>query len=331
MAKTISSKKKWEMIFLHINTQGPQLSISQIAKRLKLSTSCVKNWISVYRETGDVEEKKSPGRPRKTSQQEDEELVKLMENNKESSLKNFSQHVKTKGYGLSYSTIRRRLIESGLKFTSPTSKPFITEIQKIDRLRFARQHKTRNWNNVLFTDETTISLAPRNKKVWRRRRERVYKRRFKHYSKIHVWGCFSKFGFGKIYVFKENLTGNKLIDIYKTTLLPSSKMIKNSNWMLLEDNDPKHTSKVAEAWRKKNNIDRIAWPSNSPDMNPIENVWNILKNRLGKLGSSNLTELEKNIKTEWSNLPQNLAETLVSSMPNRMKQVIERKGDSIDY
>lgn len=331
MPKTISSQKKWEIIFLHINTQGPGLSISKIAKRLKLSISCVKHWIRVYRETGDVEEKKSPGRPRKTSQQEDQELVKLMENNKESSLKNFSQQLKTKGYSLSYSTIRRRLIEEGLKFTSPTSKPFLTEIQKIDRLRFAKQNKIRNWNNVLFTDETTISLSPRNKKIWRRRRERVYKRRFKHYSKIHMWGCFSKFGFGKIYLFKENLTGAKLTDIYKTTLLPSSKMIKSSNWMLLEDNDPKHTSKVAEAWREKNHIDRIAWPSNSPDMNPIENVWNILKNRIGELGVSNLTELEKHIKIEWSNLPQNLAETLVSSMPNRMKQVIERKGDSIDY
>ena len=82
---------------------------------------------------------------------------------------------------------------------------------------------------------------------------------------------------------------------------------------------------------KKKNIDRIAWPSNSPDMNPIENVWNILKNRLGKLGSSNLTELEKHIKTEWSNLPRNLIETLVSSMSNRIKQVIERKGNSVDY
>ena len=66
-------------------------------------------------------------------------------------------------------------------------------------------------------------------------------------------------------------------------------------------------------------------------MNPIENVWNILKNRIAEVGVSNLTQLEKQIKTEWSNLPQNLAETLVSSMSNRMKQVIERKGDSIDY
>ena len=79
-----------------------------------------------------------------------------------------------------------------------------------------------------------------------------------------MWSCFSKFGFGKIYLFKENLTANKLIDIYKTTLFPSSKMIKIPNWMLLENNDPKHTSNVAESWREKKHIDRIAWPSNSP-------------------------------------------------------------------
>ena len=101
--------------------------------------------------------------------------------------------------------------------------------------------------------------------------------------------------------------------------------------MLLEDNDPKHTSNVAEAWREKNHIDHIAWPSNSPNMSLIENVWNILKNLIAKLRPSNLTELEKNIKTECSNLPLNLAEVLVSSISDRMKQVIARKGDSIDY
>ena len=79
MLKTISSKKKWEIIFLHINNQGPKLSISKISKHLKLSTSCIKHWIKFFRETGSVDEKKSSGRPRKSSQQEDEKIVKLME------------------------------------------------------------------------------------------------------------------------------------------------------------------------------------------------------------------------------------------------------------
>ena len=133
----------------------------------------------------------------------DEKIVKLMENNKETSLKNFSQNLRTMGYNLSYSTVRRRLIEAGLKFISPTSKSFLTEIQKIDRFRFAKRHKQKNWNNVLFTDEITVSLDPRNRQVWRRIREKLYRRRFKHYQKIHMWCCFSKFGFGKIYLFKE--------------------------------------------------------------------------------------------------------------------------------
>ncbi len=78
-------------------------------------------------------------------------------------------------------------------------------------------------------------------------------------------------------------------------------------------------------------IDRISWPSNSPDLNPIENLWTLLKDKVGQLKPSNLDQLEKNIKTVWSNFLQNLAETLTLSMSERMKQLIERKGDTIDY
>ena len=330
MPKTISSKKKWEIIFLHINNQGPRLSIAKTGKQLKLSLSCVKHWIRVFRETGGFEEEKGSGRPRKSSKREDQKIVKMTEDNKEMSVKDLSQNLKEKGLSLSYSTIRRRLIEAGLKFGTASSKPFLTEIQKIYRVRFAKRNKNRNWNNVLFTDEATISLSPRNKRFWKRRGENVYIRRYKHYQKIHIWGSFSKFGFGKIYLFKENLTGNKLIEIYEKALLPSSRMIKAVHWILVEDNDPKHTSKVAETWREKHNIDRISWPSNSPDINPIENIWSLLKDKIAELKPSNLDQLEKNIKTIWSNLPRNLAETLVLSMSDRMKQVIEKIRDSLE-
>ena len=69
---------------------------------------------------------------------------------------------------------------------------------------------------------------------------------------------FRSLDLGRYLLFKENLTGNKLIEIYEKALLPSSRMIKAVHWILVEDTDPKHTSKVAETWREKDNIDRIS-------------------------------------------------------------------------
>jgi hypothetical protein len=114
-------------------------------------------------------------------------------------------------------------------------------------------------------------------------------------------------------------------------LLPSAKEFKINSWVLLEDNDSKHTSKLANSWREENQIDRISWPSNSPDINPIENIWAVLKNQVAQLNPSNLSQLEKNIKSVWENLPRKMPQNLVLSMPERITQVIQSKGDAIDY
>ena len=81
--------------------------------------------------------------------------------------------------------------------------------------------------------------------------KKLFVRRVKHPQKIHVWGSFSNSGFGDLVLFTRTLNAIKLIDIYNTALFPSSNFLFDENWTLQEDNDPKHTSKLAKKLERK--------------------------------------------------------------------------------
>ena len=127
-------------------------------------------------------------------------------------------------------------------YRKPSVKPFLTQKQNKRRFEFAKQNRNRDWSKIIFTDESTIRLASIVQRVWRKRKRNFFLRRFKNYSKINIWGCFDIHDFKKIILFKENLNAKKLISIYKNGLLASYPDISNSKWVLLEDNDSKHTS-----------------------------------------------------------------------------------------
>jgi hypothetical protein len=104
----------------------------------------------------------------------------------------------------------------------------------------------------------------------------------------------------------------------------------NSNaWSPQEDNDPKHKSKLAVQWKRNNNVNDIDWPSMSPDIAPIENVWHVIKMKLRQKKLTTYKSLVSTIKREWKLLPSDLATKLVHSMSNRLSEVIESASDFI--
>ena len=103
-------------------------------------------------------------------------------------------------------------------------------------------------------------------------------------------------------------------------------------WRFQQDNDPKHTSRVAKEFLKENFPEVMDWPSNSPDLNPIENLLGIVKHCVEKRISmpSNISELEQYM-VEWENIPNEFLTNLISSMRDCCQQVIDNNGERINY
>jgi hypothetical protein len=166
-----------------------------------------------------------------------------------STLADISISMSRQGTDISYVTVKRRLNEQGFYKLKPLLKPLLLDTHRDNRLEWAKKNKKTDWSKIIFTDETSFSQFSRPKQVWRKKGEIIKAPTVKHSGKVHVYGCFSKKGFGNIYCFTNNLNADLLCTIYKTTLLPSAGIFfgkDNHSWILQEDNHPKYMSKKAQ-------------------------------------------------------------------------------------
>ncbi len=96
--------------------------------------------------------------------------------------------------------------------------------------------------------------------------------------------------------------------------LKSARALKMCRgWVFQHDNDPKHTAKATKEWLKKKHIKVLEWPSQSPDLHPIENLWRELKVRVAKRQPWNLNDLERICKEEWDKIPPEMCANLVAN------------------
>ena len=135
-------------------------------------------------------------------------------------------------------------------------------------------------------------------------------------------------------LFTKNLNAQKMLQIYERGLLRSATKMFGADmayWILQEDNDPKHRSRLCTAWKTENGITTLDWPSQSPDANLIENVWSVLKRKLTGKSMFTLKQLSQKIRKIWQELPTDYAEKLVESKPKMYQAILDNDGDWTIY
>ncbi len=140
---------------------------------------------------------------------------------------------------------------------------------------------------------------------------------------VSCLGCMSAAGSGEIQFIVGTMNANMYCDILKQSMIPSLRRLGHRA-VFQHVNDPKHTSKTLR-------VKVMDWPSMSPDLNTIEHLWGILKQKVEERKVSNIHQLRDVFMEEWKRTPVAICEALVNSMPKRLKAVLENNGGHTKY
>ncbi len=240
------------------------------------------------------------------------------------------------GTKVTKATISNTLRRQGLKSCSARRVPLLKPVHVQARLKFAREHlddPEEDWENVIWSDETKIELFGKKLNLSCLEEKECWVASKEHHTyceawggNIMLWGCFSAKGPGRLICVKERM-GAMYREILSENLLPSARALKmKCGWVFQHDNDPKHTARATKEWLRKKHFKVLEWPSQSPDLNPIENLWRELKVRVAQRKPQNITALEEICMEEWAKIPATVCENLVKTYRKRWPLSLPTKG-----
>ncbi|GFS72701.1 transposable element Tcb2 transposase [Trichonephila clavipes] len=320
------------------------LSQADAARRLNVSRSVVERLWDQYQSEDSVSRRPVPGRPRATTPAEERFLALLARRRRTTTVPQLvADHFQISGRRISATTVRNRLHNACLYARRPVVCVPLNGRKRRNRLCWAREHVSwtqQQWASVLFTDESRFTMESDSGRllIWREQRTRYHQsntveRHSYRGGGILVWAGISLGGHTDLHVFHGGtVTGLRYRDeILDPYVRPYAAAIGN-DFILMDDNARPHRARIVEEYLEDHGLERMEWPARSPDLNPIEHLWDYLGREVAALNPPprSLHELKQSLLCVWSSLRIPVSDNLINSMGNRCRQCIQGRQGAVN-
>ncbi|GFU48025.1 transposable element Tcb2 transposase [Trichonephila clavipes] len=319
--------------------------ITDVAREFDIAHSVVSRLWKSFKTTGMCNRRHGGGRVRSTTPAEDRYIVVSAKRNRRTTAQQVAnQFLAASGKQISRKTVARRLMGGGLYARRPFVCVPLTRQHRTARFQWCREHHNwteQDWACVLFSDESRFSLSSdcRRQLIWREsgtayRPENIQEKDRYPTCSIMVWAGIMINGRTRLHVVANGtMTGQRYID---GVLLPHVCLFRGAfgdKFVFMDDNPTCHRTLAVQYCLDSEGIQHLVWLARSPDLNPIENVWDALGRQVAgrNYPPTNKNTLIRALTEEWDKLPQQLLDNVVQSMVRRGECCITLHGGHIPY
>lgn len=331
----LTEKQRLRIIFLH---EEDHLNGAQIAKRMKITERTVSLVLKKNRETGDVKDRPGRGRKRILSELDIKEIVRQAKRGKPATEIARLHNRKSKKH-ISENTVRGVLHQKGMVNLKDQPVEALSQANKEARVEYANDMEGYNWKSVLFSDEKTFPLSFPLQRRWQFPGHRAKKQVVRHPKKINVWGACGYYVKASLSFFDGTMDGRLYRKVIRSKLQQDKLVFSNDcplkirkKWVYLQDNARPHiAAESREVLEELVGTRMVPHPANSPDLNPMEDVWSWLVQRLATTNVTTIKGLKSKITSLYDSMPWSVIRKSVDSMPRRLKACLEADGARVPY
>lgn len=315
-------------------------SQSAVARHFHVSQSTISRLWQRYRVHNSTRDRPRSGRPRVTTPAQDR-FIRVLHLRNRTCTAAYTAHNVPGLRRISAQTIRNRLRQHGIRPRRPHTAPVLQRQHRRARLRWSRNLRPWTmvqWRRVWFSDESRFLLFRHDGRirVYRRRGERYAQRCIRQVDRfgggsVMMWAAISWNRRTPLVHVQGNLTALRYRDeILQRHMIPAMNVRRE---VFQQDNARPHTARVTMDFLAQNNVTVLPWASRSPDLNPIEHLWDNLDRRVRRRQQQpqTLQQLRDALQEEWRRIPQREIRRLIHSMPSRCQAVIDVHGGNTRY